>query len=63
MAVSRSPKPFMGVRIPLPLLHFTDRCQVLTAVFHFALSPLFYADSVPFFVLSCAVGCIISAVL
>ena len=51
------------VKIPLPLLHFTDRCQVLTAVFHFALSPLYYADSVPFFELSCVVGCIISAVL
>ena len=51
MAVSRSPKPFMGVRIPLPLLWFTDRCHMLTAVFFYVWKPLFYAGFTPFFVL------------
>ena len=63
MAVSRSPKPFMGVRIPLPLLWFKDRCHTLTAVFLFALRASVYAGLVPFLVLSDVVRCFIQSVL
>ena len=63
MAVSRSPKPFMGVRIPLPLLCFKDRCHELTAVLLFALRASIYAGLVPFLALSDVVRCLIQSVL
>ena len=63
MAVSRSPKPFMGVRIPLPLFGFISTCHALTGAFLFARKPLFYAGFVPFLGLSDVVRCLIQSVL